>query len=217
MEIDSAYIYEATTRVLSDRPTGPVDALFFHNRAEGDDTGLLTMAKQILGRSRARYIVVTNNEGERFGSDIKYEANPGKTEYIRRLQESGVPYSQILVPDMFATNVREENTAFIHLAKEQGWSKAAQLTQPHQALRAMLGAVQEMNQIGYLMELYALTPTSTPWFEVAKGSQGLEEKPRKEHIKDELGRIVRYQSTGELATFAELSAYYEARESRLLF
>lgn len=210
-EGDLTNFYQATVRVLSDRPTNPVDVVFFHNRSYGDDTGLLTITRDILTEGKTRFIAITNNEGERYGSTIPFEANPGKTEHIRRLRIIGVPDAVIAVPDIKAFNAREENTAFLALAKKEGWTSGAILTQPHQALRTMLGAVQEMNQTGYMMRIFALAPDQTPWEEIVRGSQGLEEKPRWQHIEDELSRIILRQKTGELATFEELFAYWEKR------
>lgn len=213
LEIDPVKFYQATVIVLSDRdvPTN-LDAVFFHNRSYGDDTNLPRLAAEIIRMGRARFIAVTNNEGERFGSDIPYEANPGKTYYIDRLLSIGVPTYTIVVPERPAFHAREENKAFIELSEQKGWKSAIILAQPHQLLRSMLGAVQEMNQSGYMMMLFAAAPDFTNWQQIVRGSQGLEEKTREEHIQDEFGRIIRYQKSGELATFDELSEYYRARE-----
>ncbi len=210
-ETELLNFYQATVRVLSDKPQNPVDVVFFHNRSYGDDTGLLAITSEVLTEGKARFIAVTNNEGERYSSVIPFEANPGKTEYIRRLRIIGIPDGAIAIPDMKAFNAREENTAFLALAKKEGWTSGAILTQPHQALRTMLGAVQEMNQTGYMMRIFTFTPDQTPWEEIVRGNQGMEEKPRWQHIGDELSRIILRQKTGELATFEELFAYWEER------
>lgn len=212
-EIDALNLYTVTVRILSDRPTFPIDAVFLHNRSYGDDTGLIEIASGMIETRQARFVAVTNNEGERFSSNIPYEANPGKTYYINKLLENNVPEDAIIVPDRFVVNMRQENTAFIELARQRRWTTAAVLTQPHQLLGAMLGAVQEMNQTGYFMRLYAIAPNPTSWQEVVKGSQGREQKPRAEHIEDEFkGRILLRQETGELATLIEILEYLDARD-----
>ena len=212
VESDASNLYRASVMLLSDRPTKPVDAVFFHNRSYGDDTNLLSLAARFITKGRARFVVVTNNEGERFGSDIPYEANPGKTYYINSLRERGVPQEAIVVPDQMAFHTRQENDAFIKVSRERRWASGAILTQPHQLLRTLLGAVQAMNQLDYFMKIYAIAPNTTPWYEVVKGSQGAEEKEREQHIEDELRRITLYQSTEELSTLDELFNYLRQRE-----
>lgn len=212
LEIDPVILYKATVLVLSDRSVPDyVDCVLFHNRSYDDDANLPDLAAEIIRAGKAGFVAVTNNEGERFGSNVPFEANPGKTYYIRTLLLLGVPEDSIIVPQRLAFHAREENTAFIELAKQRGWESAIILAQPHQLLRSMLGAVQEMNQSGYMMKLFAAAPDFTNWQQIVRGSQGLEEKEREEHIQDELRRIVDYQKSGELATFDELFEYYRIR------
>lgn len=206
-------LYQATVRMLSSAPRSPIDAIFFHNRSYEDDTGLLNIAEKSIKIGSARFIAVTNNEGERFGSDVPFEANPGKTEYIRRLLTLGIPEERIIIPTLKAYHTRQENTAFLILAKERRWTTGAILTQPHQALRTMLGAIQAMEEVGYQIYLYTLTPGYTPWHEVVMGNQGVAAKPRWQHIEDEYNRILTYQETGELASFDNLLTYLDTRDN----
>lgn len=205
--------HKATIMVLSDRPEEPVDAILFHMRSFGDDTNLFETAQRFIKKNHAELIVVSNNEGERVGSNVPREANPGKTEYFRRLEEIGVPSYRICIPIRRIFHTRQENTAFIEEAKRQNWTRVAILIQPHQALRALLGAVQAQSELKYPLEIFTIAPSSTDWKISVKGSQGREEKPREEHIFDEFSNIIKYQETGELATFEELFAYWHQRGS----
>lgn len=210
---DLVKLYQATVMLSSDEPHQPVDVLLFHNRSYGDYTGLFEIARKMFEEGRVRFIAVTNNEGERFGSTIPFEANPGMTECIRLLtQEQKIPANRILYPESRAFNAREENSTFLELSRQNEWRTGVILTQPHQLLRAMLGMVQTMEQQEYQMGVYTTAPSSTPWQEVVRGNQGTDLKPRVEHIADELERIHRYQTSGELATFDQLLDYLEARE-----
>lgn len=215
-KFDAAFYRQVTIANLmlsSGQPPHPVDALFLHNRSYKDYTGLYELAKAMHRRRGIRFIAVTNNEGEKYGSDEKFLANPGKTECIRILTEDfKIPRGKILVPEMEARHTREENTAFLSLSIQEGWRSAVIIAQPHQLLRAMLGMVQEMAQKGYWMEVYTKAPAFVPWLEVVKGNQGTEEKPREDHILDELRRVRHYQHTGELPTFKDLFAYLRMRE-----
>ena len=207
-------LYEATLRVLSDWPPKPVEAVFFHGRSFGDDTGLFELVSQMYHQGIVRQVALFNNEGERVGSSIPYQANPGKTHYRLRLQEMGVGSDRILFADP-GYNTRQENETFCQLAATEGWESAVIVTQPHQLLRAMLGMVKVMAETNYWMEIYTAAPRTTPWQEVVRGSQGLESKPRLAHIKDELDRILTYQGTGDLASLAELFTYFEQRDKLL--
>lgn len=209
----AAEFFQASVMVLSGRPTKTVDVLFFHNRSFGDYTDLFEMAGEIFRKGSVRFVTVTNNEGERFGSTIPFEANPGMTECIRCLtEEQQIPSENILVPKTKAFHTRQENNTFLELSRQNSWRSGVILTQPHQLLRAMLGMVQAMGKEGYQMEVYTAAPPSTPWQEIVKGNQGVDLKPRVEYIADELERIYRYQASGELATLDELFEYLKARE-----
>lgn len=214
---DIAKLYQVTVMLLSGRAKQPVDVLFFHNRSFGDYTNLYEMAGEMFKRGRVGFIAVTNNEGERFGSTVPYAANPGMTEHIRRLtEEQQIPPENILHPETRAFHTRQENDAFLELSKQMVWRSGVILAQPHQIIRPMLGMLQAMDVGGYQMEIYTAAPEVTPWLEVVRGNQGIELKPRIEHISDELERIYRYQTSGELATFEQLFDYLKAREERSL-
>jgi len=207
-----AKLYQSTVMLLSGRPQQQVDVLFFHNRSFGDYTNLFEIAGEMFRRGSIRFIAVTNNEGERFGSSVPFEANPGKTECIKLLtQDHQIPADNIFYPEMKAFNTREENDAFLELSKQNEWRTGMILTQPHQLLRAMLGMVQAMTTRGYQMEIYTAAPTFTPWQEVVRGNQGVDLKPRVEHIADELERVYRYLASGELASSDQLFAYLKMR------
>lgn len=203
--------YEATLRVLSDWPPKPVEVVFFHGRSFGDETGLFELVSEMYRLDAIRYVALFNNEGERVGSTIPYQANPGKTYYSRRLQEMGVDPNRILLADP-AYHTRQENETFCKLAQREGWKSAVIVTQPHQLLRAMLGMAKVMEETSYWMEVYTAAPRTTPWLEIVGGSQGLERKPRLAHIQDEFNRILAYQQKGDLASFEKFFAYLINRD-----
>ena len=122
--------YEATLRVLSDYPSKPVEAVFFHGRSFGDETGLFEMVLDMYRTSDIRYIALFNNEGERFGGTVLFQANPGKTYYDLTLQEMGVDSDRILFADP-GYNTRQENETFCKLAQRERWKSAVIVAQPH--------------------------------------------------------------------------------------
>lgn len=209
---DASKLYRATVMLSSGEPQQPVDVLFFHNRSYGDYTGLFEIARKMFEEGRVRFIAVTNNEGERVGSTIPFEANPGKTWCIENLMAQQIPAGNILYPYTMAFQTREENNAFLELSRQMEWKEGVILTQPHQIVRPMLGMVQAMHNNGYQMKVYTAIPRFTPWQEVVRGNQGTEFKPRFDHIEDERKRISDYQASGELATFDQLLDYLKARD-----
>lgn len=207
-----AKLYQAVVMLSSGQPEQPVDVLFVHNRSFGDYTHLFEIAGEMFRRGRVRFIAVTNNEGERVGSTVPFEANPGKTWCAENLLTQGIPTENIIYPNTMAFHTRQENYAFLETSIQRSWTTGIILTQPHQLLRAMLGMVQAMNLRGYQMEIYTAAPVSTLWQEVVSGNQGLESKPRIDHIQDEWERVRRYQASDELASFDDLFAYLKTRE-----
>lgn len=59
-----------------------------------------------------------------------------------------------------------------------------------------------------------MVPSSTDWNRKVMGSQGMELKPRRDHVPDEIDRIFKYQADGDLASFDELFAYLAKRDNR---
>lgn len=213
---NSLNIYKATSMLLSGAPKAPVDVLFFHGRSFGDETGLFEIAGQMYRRDMIRKILVFNNEGERYGSNVPFEANLGKAEYRRRLRAQGILAKDIICPERQAFHTQQENDTFLEHSKKEGFRSGVILAQPHQVLRAMLGMLKAMQEQSYVMEVYAVAPKCTLWQEVVRGNQGLEEKRRVEHIGDELKRVYDYQQLGWLATFEELFIYLAKRENKTL-
>lgn len=95
---------------------------------------------------------------------------------------------------------------------ERGWRSAVIVTQPHQIVRAMLGAVRTINQKRSDLDVWNISPQSTNWQRRVKGSQGMEFKPRMGHIEDEIKRVFDYQDKGDLASFEELLVYLRKRQ-----
>lgn len=208
-------IFKASIMLEATKTPRPVDALFFHSRSFGDETGLFEVINALYQDGLIKNIVLPNTEGEREGKSIPYEANRGKTAYTDDLIRLGINKNNILYGGP-GKNTRTESDGFLTLAKEKDWKKAAVLTQPHQILRAMLGLIKSMEELNYWIYAYPVVPSCTPWQEVVYGSQGAEKKLREEHIRDEYDRIGRYQEQGYLASFESLFKYLKKRELELL-
>jgi hypothetical protein len=200
---------QAVTVLLSDWPTKPMDAVFFHARSHGDDDGLFELAAEFLNQRLARRVVINGSDGERADGTGPGTAWPGKKVWLDRLKDFGI--TPFLTRPAFHN--RDENEAFQELAEAERWKSAVILTQPHQILRTFLGAVKSMADHRYWMRLHAAAPRATPWWKKVHGSQGAEELARFQHIEAEFKRVPLYQQKGDLATLPELWAYLQSRES----
>ncbi len=211
----------ATTVLLSDAPSNPVDAVFFFGRSffDAEKGGIFRVAATLVQQGNARQLFLADSEGERMGETTPRIANPGKSLWTDRLHRLGVTQNQILyaphlTPREHGFNTKTEAEAFLHTAADSGYKTAAILTQPHQLVRAMLSVVKTMEQQEIDMDIWCITPQSTDWTKQVMGSQGMERKPRIEHVQDEIQRIFRYQQTGDIATFDELFTYLTRRDKQ---
>lgn len=203
---------QATLMVLSVWPKGELDALFVHGRSFGDDTGLFDQGTQLYKDGLVGKIAIFNNNGERCGSIIPYQANPGKDYYKDNFVTRGVPEEDIIISVLSSCQTRQESDGFIDLSIREGWLRAGVLTQPHQALRTTQGTLQALKDLLWGMEVYSVSPKNVAWFTTVSGSQGTESKARWRHIEDEYTRISKYTDQGDIVSLDELFAYMEARE-----
>ncbi|MDO8463070.1 MAG: hypothetical protein Q7S96_02250 [bacterium] len=206
--LDALDVYRATCMLLSDQPKAPVDALLFHAKANGDQRGLIEFVASEQRRGLAQYIAINGSAGEALGGTTPGEAWPGAVEYTNQLCFLGVPPEAIICTRP-AFHTRDENDAFLALARERSWRRVAIVTHPHQILRAFLGMVRAMGDAPLVV--YAQTPPHTNWSIVVFGSQGAEAMTRREHIHAEFKRIAAYQAKGDLAEFWQLHEYLGER------
>lgn len=206
-------IFQATAILLSDRPPGKVDAIFFHARPRGDDDECFELAAEYLRTERAQFVVINGSCGEAYGKTTPGEAWEGADAYERRLRDLHVP-PEALIRSRPAFHTRDEADAFYTVARGREWKSAAVLTLPHHITRAMLSMVHVALAQCPLQypRVYALAPTTVNWWKQVPGSQGHAWKRRSDHIAGELERIARYQVSGELATLQELSEYLDWRD-----
>lgn len=213
-------IFKATVLSLNDFPKNKVDAAFFHGRAVwnekglGEDHGgLFEFAAGLYHDNWVDYIAINNSEGQGVDTPEPQSAWPGRDVYVARLLAQGVPGERIVPTNIPALQTRQENDAFLDLAKSRTWGSGVIVANPHQLLRSILGMVQAMDNLGYKMRVYTAASQFTDWFELVNGNQGQELKPRLEHIDNEIGRILKYQNSGQLASFAQYFDYLKLRES----
>lgn len=206
---DASNLFTAQSMALSLEPKETVEAIFFHTRAERDDDNLFEIAAKTHMDGLTLFIILNGSDGQ--GMDgIPQSGWPGKTVYIEKLANLGVPRSAILLSGI-GKNTREENREYLKVAQGLGFNRVAILAQPHQMLRATLGLIKEMSVQAYHMQIYCLVPHATDWQKKVYGNQGKNFKPRLEHAADECERIIKYTESGDLATPQEFFAYFQKR------
>lgn len=189
--------------VLSDWPRHKTDTVFFHSRGNCDYDGLFGLAYHLKVTGQAKFIAINGFDG--------FPNAPGKAYSLQMLEGMNVERFSIFLSEP-SLNTKEESNTFVKLSQKNNWKSAIIITQPHQLLRAFLGAVKSIETQEYPMRLYAARPLITNWWKNVFGSQGTENKERFGHIPDELKRITIYQEKGDLCTFEEFFEYMRNRE-----
>lgn len=223
---------KATTRVLNDQPTNPVDAALFFGRSwfDAERGGIYQLAVDLHQSGLVKKIAIYGNEGQKFGETDPAMLAPGSTfpkerrarmvaparEIAKvRLIRMGVPVEDIIltqIPDPYKNNTIEEGLGFFIAAKSLGWTSVVAIANPHQLLREMLGLIQIMDKHpGYYLNIYSAAPANTDWERKGRGAQGEHFAPRKEHIKREIKRIKEYQLKGDLVSFDRYFDYLDNR------
>ncbi len=247
-KVVEAYKQDLTTAcelVLADEiPSDGVDLLFIHGRAIGhpekgaepDFGTLFGYTKEVYDKGLVRGILIFGHDGQKFVPDSdpqrdyemgidKYTANPGKAEFLRRLDEQGFNIADtrdgdeadpIYLTGPRVRHTKEEVESVLEFMKMHGFKSVALLAHPHQNPRAMLAMIGVLNSQGETnISVYTAHPPRTDWEEIAGGSQGQDPKLRRLHAGDEMARIPVYQKQGNLAPFSELRAYYISRDGGL--
>jgi hypothetical protein len=212
MERRWVQLTQSLIMVFSDYPSEAVDAVFLHPLSHKDDDEMFPLAASLIKSGRAGYIVTNGSDGQAMGDPSPGKAWAGRDVYLRRLVEAGVPEEKILF-SLPCMHTRENNDFFLEVARRHGWKRIITLNQPQQLLRATLGQIRSMQLSGYWMRVYATCPRPWDFQREVFGSQGAQQVRRLELLKPELGRVITYQATGDLATFDEFFAYMARRSS----
>ncbi len=202
-----------------DRPSEPVDILYFFGRSYFDapKEGLYRLAVDLYQEGRVRKIIIPGTEGERLGRNIPRESHPGKTLMRDRLVRMGILDSDI-IDSAPGYHTRQEGDAFLNYSFENGLYNAIALTNPTQIVRAVLSLVAKIDSDHLPVSVFAVVPNplTFDWGRMVKGSQGAERKPAYKHLYQEFEGIHKYQNyppPNNIATFSKLFEYMEARDS----
>ncbi len=207
--------FVATMMVLhNDHPTKPVDAVIFHSRATGDDDGLFEMAGELYKANKVKKIIVNGGDGRYEFNGNLIQAWPGAEYYQERLKKNGVNGKGDILFSARADNTRAENDAFLKVMMDSHFKSSIIIAQPHQLPRAFAGMLAAMWLAGVDLDLYAAAPSGVDWDKNVRGSPRAGEKPRWQHVYDEMKGIERYTPLGHLVPLPYINLYRRLRDER---
>jgi uncharacterized SAM-binding protein YcdF (DUF218 family) len=207
----SADFVQAMAMVLSDNiPKQGADVALFFGQTDDMCEGLFERAAELLRAGTVRYIAITGSKGERFGGTIPGECWAGGAAWRERLVAQGIPDEKILTSRP-SFHTRDDADGLCELAREHQFTSGIIIAAPFHATRCMLSMIAAMDHINHHLRVHMTTARGVNWFEQRLGPQSLSSKSTKEHLLGEIERIEKYQSKGDVATFAQFFAYWQER------
>ncbi len=202
------------TSLMDDTPRQSVDAVIFHSRATGDDDGLFELAGELYKAKKVKKIIVNGGDGRyEFRGEI-IQAWPGADYYLEKLRKNGVTGKGDILFSARADNTRAENNVFLEVMTGKGFESGTIIAQPHQLPRAFAGMLAAMRLANVDLDLYAAAPSSVDWDKTVRGSPRAGEKPRRQHVSDEMEGIAKYTPLGHLVPCSYIDQYRRLRDAR---
>ena len=110
-------------------------------------------------------------------------------------------------------NTLIESEAIIRFARQKSYHSLFVVAPPFQQLRAFMTAVTvALSEYPELL-IYSYPGVAMPWQEEVIHSQGTLKAKRRDLIQEELERIAKYQSKGDLASPEQVLSYLNKRET----
>lgn len=209
-----AEFFVTMTSLMDDTPRQPVDGVAFHSRADGDDDGLFELAGKLYKTKMAGKIIVNGGDGRYEFKGKIIQAWPGADYYQERLKENGVNGKGDILFSARADNTRAENDAFLKVMMDSHFKSGIIIAQPHQLPRAFAGMLAAMRLACVDFDLYAAAPSGVDWDKIVRGSPRAGEKPRRQHVSDEMKGIAKYTPLGHLVPPGYIDLYRRLRDAR---
>jgi hypothetical protein len=197
-----------------------VRAIFVWGRAKGEyefyiKDSVLRLAAQLHHFTGAQ-IYIPGYDGRTCGQGETGYPDPGTWTFI--LGQFGVKSDCVSVISGEGHNTKTEFEDFMRNARLINKKRVIGVTTSMHVTRAMLGAVQSMDQAGpeFNMELIPVWPKPYDFSAKVWGSQGEGPFIREEWIPKEFARIPKYADQGDMATFARLDSYLEDIHAHLV-
>ena len=198
-ERDLLDIIKAAFLLSSDDPPFLVDAVYLHGVSKGMalSANLFDEAAAFIRQRRAKYIAFNGSDGEGMGAQNRPGAAwPGKDWYISELSARVRP--EILIPADPGLHTRGEADGLVRLAQQREWKSVVVVSSAYHSVRAMSCIVASIISLGYPLDAYFHTPSSTDWQMPIKGSQGIKDTDSSREAEEEIARILKYWRFGAL-------------------
>jgi len=200
---------ELLTRALCDlRPKNPTNGAYLYCQTRSNQQSVFQAAQFLLNNPLTYKILVLNTKAK--------SGFPGFAEWRQQLQQLGLSEEQIEgVRDKETSmlNTLIESEAIVRFAKQHSYRSLFVVAPPFQQLRAFMTAVTVALREYPELLLYSYPGVAMFWQEEVIHSQGTLRAKRRDLIQEELERIEKYQSKGDLATPEQVLSYLNKRET----
>jgi hypothetical protein len=200
---------ELLTRVLCDlQPKNPTDGAYLYCQTKSNQQSIFQAAHFLLNNTLTHRILILNTKAK--------SGYPGFVEWKQQLHQLGIYGKQIegvLSKETLMLNTLIESEAIIRFAKQHSYHSLVIVAPPFQQLRAFMTAVTVTLREYPELLIYSYPGVAMPWQEEVIHSQGTLRAKRRDLIQEELERIEKYQSKGDLAPPEQVLSYLNKRET----
>jgi len=180
----------------------------FYCQTISNQQSIFKAALSLLNNSLTYKILILNTKAK--------SGYPGFAEWKQQLQQLGLYEEQIegvIKKETSMLNTLIESEAIIRFAKQHSYRTLFVVAPPFQQLRAFMTAVTVALREYPELLIYSYPGVAMSWQEEVLHSQGTLKAKRRDLIQEELERIEKYYSKGDLASPKQVLSYLDKRES----
>jgi hypothetical protein len=202
---------ELLIRALCDlRPKNPTNGAYLYCQTISNQQSIFKAALSLLNNSLTYKILILNTKAK--------SGYPGFTEWKQQLQQLGLYEEQIegvINIETSMLNTLIESEAIIRFAKQHSYRSLFVVAPPFQQLRVFMTAVTVALREYPELLIYSYPGLAMSWQEEVIHSQGTLKAKRRDLIQEELERIEKYHSKGDLVSPEQVLSYLNKRETAI--
>ncbi|MBW2088203.1 MAG: YdcF family protein [Deltaproteobacteria bacterium] len=200
---------ELLVRTLCDlRPMNPTNGAYLYCQTRSNQQSIFKAAQSLLNNSLTYKILILNTKAK--------SGYPGFTEWKQQLEQLGIPEKKIegvIINKTTMLNTLIESEGIIRFAKQHSYNSVFVVAPPFQQLRAFMTAVTVALREYPELLIYSYPGAAMSWQEEVVHSQGTLKAKRRDLIQEELERIDKYHSKGNLASPEQVLSYLNKRNT----